>query len=523
MANKKLFRSVLGKLAPAATAVNEAGGLAYALAPQAALAQYAATGCLNGTFYATADEQLSTVLALAAQVEPEFVARAAVYCRERGFMKDVPALLAATLATRDGALLERVFDRVIDDGRMLRNFVQILRSGQTGRKSLGTRPKRLVQRWLAQRSDEALFRAAVGNDPSLSDVIKMVHPRPTSDARRALYAYLIGKPHDAAALPALVREFERYKADRQGAPPAVPFQLLTALDLGQAEWTTIARHATWQQTRQSIATFACHGVFDVPGAAELVAERLRDPAAIRRARVFPYQLMMAHAQAGAAVPAVVREALEAAMEVAIENVPTIEGQVYVCLDVSGSMESPVTGYRRGATSAVRCRDVGALIASALLRRNPTAQVLPFNDRLHDVTLDPRDGVLANTRRLAGLPNGGTNCSLPLARLNAERRRADLVVFVSDFESWIDSLGRARTPWARPTETMREWEALRARCPRAKLACIDLTPYGTVQAPERADVLNIGGFSDAVFDVLAAFAQGGLTADHWVGVIEQVAL
>ena len=103
---------------------------------------------------------------------------------------------------------------MIDDGRMLRNFVQIVRSGQTGRKSLGTRPKRLVQRWLAQRSDEALFRAAVGNDPSLADVIKMVHPRPTSAARRALYAYLIGRPHDAAALPALVREFERYKADR---------------------------------------------------------------------------------------------------------------------------------------------------------------------------------------------------------------------------------------------------------------------------------------------------------------------
>src|SRR5207253_9173704 len=121
-----------------------------------------------------------------------FVARAAVYCRERGFMKDVPALLCAVLATRDGALLESVFDRVIDDGRMLRNFVQIVRSGQTGRKSLGTRPKRLVQRWLAQRSDEALFRASVGNDPSLADVEKMVHPRPDTAARKALYGYLIG-------------------------------------------------------------------------------------------------------------------------------------------------------------------------------------------------------------------------------------------------------------------------------------------------------------------------------------------
>src|SRR4051812_15295072 len=180
MANKRLFASTVGRLVPAATARNEAGGLAYALSPRAALAQYAATGCLNGTYYATADEQLGTVLALCAEVEPDFIARAAVYCRQRGFMKDVPALLCAVLATRDAALLDRIVERVVDDGRMLRTFVQILRSGQTGRKSLGTRPKRLVQRWLAEQSDEALFRASVGNDPSLADVIKMVHPRPAT-------------------------------------------------------------------------------------------------------------------------------------------------------------------------------------------------------------------------------------------------------------------------------------------------------------------------------------------------------
>ena len=71
--------------------------------------------------------------------------------------------------------------------------------------------------------------------------------------------------------------------------------------------------------------------------------------------------------------------------------------------------------------------------------------------------------------------------------------------------------------------MREWETFRARNPRAKLVCIDIQPYGTTQAAERADVLNVGGFSDAVFDLLATFAQGGLAADHWVDVIEQVSI
>ena len=57
-------------------------------------------------------------------------------------MKDMPALLLAVLSAKSPALLAQVFARVIDNGRMLRNFVQILRSGAVGRKSLGSRRRR---------------------------------------------------------------------------------------------------------------------------------------------------------------------------------------------------------------------------------------------------------------------------------------------------------------------------------------------------------------------------------------------
>ena len=41
-------------------------------------------------------------------------------------------------------------------------------------------------------------------------------------------------------------------------------------------------------------------------------------------------------------------------------------------------------------------------------------------------------------------------------------------------------------------------------PNSKLVGIDLQPYATTQAPERSDILNVGGFSDAVFSVVASF-------------------
>ncbi len=515
MANKSVFASTVGRLLPRPDSRNHEGAPAYAFRPQHALAQAAVTGCLSDTFYADAREQLGAITELCDTVEPAFIAQTAIYCRERGYMKDMPALLTAILTRVGPTEVEPVFRRVIDNGRMLRSFVQIMRSGAVGRKSLGSRPKRLVRDWLAGASDAQLIRASVGRTPSLADIIKMVHPKPATAAREALFGYLIGRACDPAKLPDVVRQFEAFKAGETRAVPAVPFQMLTALDLDRAAWTAIARQVGWQALRMNLNTFARHGVFDERTLVADVAARLRDPDEVRRARVFPYQLMMAYRAAGKSVPAEIRAALQDAMEIAIANVPRFAGTIAVCPDVSGSMHAPITGWRRGATSAVRCVDVAALIGAAVLRRSAGAVILPFDGAVHEALENPRDSVMTNAARLAALGGGGTDCSAPLRALNASGADVDTVIIVSDYESWIDA---AR---GHDTGVMREWSRLKRRCPAAKLVCIDLQPYATTQALERPDILNVGGFSDAVFDIVAAFADGTLGPDHWIGQIEEI--
>jgi len=76
------------------------------------------------------------------------------------------------------------------------------------------------------------------------------------------------------------------------------------------------------------------------------------------------------------------------MQVATENVPEVEGRVFVCPDVSGSRRAPATGYRQGAASKVRCVDAAALVSAALLRKNPSAGVLPFEQDVVDVSPEP---------------------------------------------------------------------------------------------------------------------------------------
>ena len=426
------------------------------------------------------------------------------------------------MAVRDVELLAQVFPRVVDNGKMLRNFVQVLRSGVLGRKSLGSRPKKLVQNWLLQATEKQLLNASVGNQPSLADVVKMVHPKPVEEWRAAWFAWLIGKPYDEVKLPAITLAFEQFKrAVVQGVVPEtvpdVPFQMLTALNLTTQQWVQIACNGSWQMVRQNLNTFARHGVFELRGMAEVVARKLQGAGAVAKARAMPYQLLSAYKAAGAQVPAVVKDALQDAMEHATANVPSFAGRVVVCPDVSGSMSSAVTGYRAGATSSVRCIDVAGLMAAAVLRKNRDARVLPFEQKVVTLQLNGRDSVMTNAAKLAAIGGGGTNCSAPLKMLADEKAVVDVVILVSDNESWVDGKRRGAT------ETMQQWARIKARNPSAKLVCIDIQPYGTTQAQERADILNVGGFSDAVFDVVAGFANGKLGAEHWVGEIEQVVL
>ncbi|MBS0203184.1 MAG: RNA-binding protein [Planctomycetes bacterium] len=525
MANKTLFQTIAGRLLPQATAQNEAGGRAYQRSPQQALAQFASTGCFNSTFYASGEEQLDRVLTLCNNIAPEFIARTALYARQRNQMKDMPALLCAILSVKGPGLMAEIFDRVIDSPKMLRNFVQIMRSGVTGRKSLGTLPKRLVCQWIESRTDDQLFVGSVGNSPSLADVIKMVHPKPTTPQRAALFGYLIGREHDKAALPELVRLYEKFLRNTNPgkvAVPDVPFQLLTGLPLTKQDWCQVARNATWQTTRMNLNTFERHGVFESQEMFSLIANRLRDREQIARSRVLPYQLLAAYVNTEGSVPRPIREALQDAMEISIENVPNIEGQVYVCPDVSGSMRSPITGVREGSTTRVRCIDVAALVAAALLRKNPQAEVLPFESKVVNCSLNPRDSVMTNAQRLSSLPCGGTNCSAPLEELNRRRAMGDLIVYVSDNESWVDSPNYGRFGGG-ATETMKQWAVYKQRNPQAKMVCIDIQPHETTQAVERPDIINVGGFSDQVFGLIADVAANRFTQDHWVREIERMTI
>ena len=544
MANKSLFSSIKSKLLRAA-ARNQAGGVAYALKPKHALAQLAATGVLANTYYATSEMQLDELRSLIDQVDDNtYLAKLAVYAREGASMKDMPAALLVALSKRDTELMHRVFDRVVDNGRVLRTVFQMVRSGQfrtSGRPGVGlsSSMQRAFQRWLNEASVTRLLSASIGNDPSLRDIMRLARPTPQDNARRALFGWLTSKeisrwaPATEADLPAQAQALIAYRqaqtAEAQtliAAELSVRWDLLVDAAKSPLVWKAIAQRMGPQALRMNLNSLARHGVFSDTSMVDDVASRLADAEDIRRSRQFPYQFLAAYLHADEAVPQKVKAALHQAAETACGNIPAIPGPVLIGLDTSGSMTTPITGNRgRGATTKMRSVDVAALFAAAILRRNPDSVVIPFDTQAYDVRLDAGDTILSLAKRLAQFGGGGTDCSIPLREAHTRYRNRKFAgcVLVSDNQSWITQRQAFATGLHGSTGVLTEWQTFVANQRRLdnsapRLVCIDILPDQTTQAPERDDILNIGGFSDAVFQGVAAFFAGGLTAIFCGGAI-----
>ncbi len=523
--NKKLFASRgVSRNVPQADTRNAAGGVAYSLSNEAALAQYAVTGTFQDTYYVGATDHLTKVEDLVASCRPEFIAKLAVYAREQGKMKDMPAYLLATLVSRgETELAKRIFDRVCNNSKVLLVFARIIRSGATGRSSFGTATKKLIQNWINKKGDKGLYLSSVGHsDPSMADLIKMVHPKPVSDSQSEMFSYLLGKKYNLELLPQDIQMFERLKKGEGTEVPDLPFRALTNCELNEAQWRGIAKNMPWNTLRQSLNLLERRGVFKNNKAVREAAEKLADPENVSKFNAFPFELMATwKATEHTDIPIEIRNAIQVAMEAATQNVPVLHGKTLIAVDVSGSMGGcPITG--RGAKpSIITAVEGAALIACSLLRNNKSASLIGFDmagrhygigshsftsnvEGVYEMDVNPFDSVLTNARRIS-LNGGGTDVSLPFQYLLKNKMKVDNIVLLSDNESWTSSHYNGFRGSSVGAPACAAWMEYSRKNRQTKLACVDLCPGDTSQVPDQQGrVMNVAGFSDVIFGNISEF-------------------
>jgi 60 kDa SS-A/Ro ribonucleoprotein len=496
---------------------NEAGGRAYERDPQEALAQFAVTGMLDNTAYLTGEQQLDTLLTVARQVSPEFLAKTLVYARDKAYMKETPALLLALLATRDSYWFHLAAPHVLTNGRMVRNFFRVIRSGKVGRRGFAGNGilRKAVSAWINSESAQGLLYASVGNDPTLRDIIRLVRPHPISDEQSAILRYFT-RGEVVADTPEIIQRYEQLKRlVEDGVDPSLdmlrglPFEKLTSLPLTPAVWKQLARQASWTQTRMHLNAFAKHGVYDEkPLVHELAAKLLtRKPN-----QLFPYQMFNTLEHLDPAVPSELRMALEALLEQGsiLDGFPRSFPDTLLLLDTSGSMKHIVN-----TRSVVTFMQIAALFAAVILRNSEQATVYGFNAQARELQLGKSALISELTHSLSWLANGGTDLAQGFILANQNHLKAKLVVVLSDNQSWAGDQSGPHTP------AMMQWQLYKQRVPDAKLALIDIAPSVSTQVRTDNDVINIAGYGDAVFTMLTEFWRENQTT--WINTIYKTAL
>jgi 60 kDa SS-A/Ro ribonucleoprotein len=412
------------------------------------LRRFARTGTLEDALVAGASTSLEGLAAHTAALSTAQQAALADACALPDDL--LPALLAAQLSRAAPAEAERIFARQVTSGVQVRAFVEAMRSGLVGRTSLGSLGRRLVQGWLDAQPDDALLDAAAPDAPfddlpTLADVLRLVHPRPASPARAALYGALLGRGPGAST--------ERL-----------------------AELEALVRAGALRTVLAHLEELVLRGVLESEPLAALLAHRL----ATEPAAAGPLALLDAMTASGPSLPGPIQEALGALLDRATAGFDAAGTAVLV--DVSGSMCGALAG-RRG----LRPIDQAVALASALERSG--AATVAFAERIWAPAPHAAASVRARTAALASL--GGDRSDLELALAHVSRQPGPLrtVVVLSDREATLT------TPAARWA-----WAAIARAHPGVKRVSVDLDPAALVRAPAD-DALQVIGFEDRLLAVL----------------------
>jgi 60 kDa SS-A/Ro ribonucleoprotein len=525
-----------------APTLNYEGGLAFTRSLRERVLQTLLVGVFGNTFYAdrkSLDDQSLKVLLEARNDDPEFLAKAIVYARNKGFIKDVNTKGLAVLAGGRGKTrpaFEAIFDQVINIPDDLRVFANMCVSGEiAGKNGLGGYAAKAVAGWLSSISEyHALkYGSAASKGMTLCDVIKMSHPKPASPAVAERLGWLVRGKKALGSDPTLnpqIRAFEALKSAateeeaitliRQGR---LPYEVVvpTVKAMTPAIWGELLRQAPYMNLLRNISTFTRHGVFQSEENVRFAVEKLTNEQAIQRSKVLPFRFFDAWRKYAGVQddfdfgwfaprdqrPEVtpdsrITDALREAANRAFINMPKFGKQrVAIGSDVSGSMSGT---FGRGSTRYI---DICGIFTGALLRQiEDRAIPLPFEHRvIPNLNLSGRDDILVTTEKLAKVGGGGTAVGAPVEYLLNRKIEVDVFVGITDGEDWTYGRG-----YGCSGSFIDHWRRYRSEInPEAKAFLVRIDPYDHANAPaDEPGVYFISGWSDSVVRYIPLMLEGG---------------
>lgn len=206
-------------------------------------------------------------------------------------------------------------------------------------------------------------------------------------------------------------------------------------------------------------------------------------------------------------PSAVNECLESAAKHACSNIPAFNEDTRVCIacDTSGSMMTDVSN-----NSVIKCYDLALFFGAMMKYRCPNAIIGMFADIWLPLNM-PQDDIMRNVMEmhsLVGEVGYSTNGHKVIEWLIKNGKVMDKVMLFTDCQLW--------NSYSDGTSLSNAWDIYKETiAPDAKLYVFDLAGYGQspIDIDTRKDVYSVAGWSDTVFDMLAALENGKSVFDE----------
>jgi hypothetical protein len=458
------------------------------MTPRHELYLLVASSLMTGdSFYESADDRLHRFRELVAAVVQEdggadFLVGLAAYARNEMYLRTTPTILVAELflygfENAGAAAADRVWLRG-DEHLEALAYVDAVGSKRT--KGF----LRNVAARLGKLSEYQFVKyASTRRAYSQRDAIRVSHPVPNSPERSALFKYVVHgwdelNEHEQRMLP----EISKLKYGKQFTWE----QLISEKGSTTATWIEALPLMGYMATLRNLRNLIDH---NVPAEAlALVAHKIGDPMEVEKSKQLPFRFLSALRALPGNAPRVLIDAVHKAADHAVMNVPELEGDSLVCVDISGSMQSPVSGR-----STVSCADAASCLGGILNKRGG-CDLMAFGTNAARVRVPSGNPVLQTATAIyrdSRALGWGTNVGLALQKGLREGLKRAVVLTDMQTHDHVEPVVQGY---------------LRNH-PEFMLYIVDLSSYGRpCFDPEHPNVVMVAGFSDKVFEWMRSMEE-----------------
>lgn len=219
------------------------------------------------------------------------------------------------------------------------------------------------------------------------------------------------------------------------------------------------------------------------------------------------------------------DAIEAAIEIACQNIPVLDGNCAILVDDSGSMRGDAGGHSRvSAFSKTNSSMIAHLFASMMAWRQHDVYVGLFGDRLIQVPYKRNVKLLdfnKESYEIGGRCGGATEAGIYtfLENVVKERKKIDNIIVFSDcqiggysgFTAWYGNNSSDRGKHFH--ELFKEFRKIN---PNANFIVVNIRQSGGTSVFDKSQrILNIAGWSDKIFDTIKSQCRG------WDSIIKEI--